>query len=47
MYPHQIELLTRSRMAEIKRAAEPSVKSRSALRIRLEARQARAHSPAR
>ncbi len=46
MYPHQIEVLTRSRLADTKRAAEPSVRRRSSLRILLEARQARAHSPA-
>ena len=44
MSPHQSEMLARSRMAEIKRVAEPRVKSRSSLRIRLESRRAHAQS---
>jgi hypothetical protein len=46
MFPQQSEILARSRMAEIKRAAEPRAKIRSSLRIMLESRRERERSPA-
>ncbi|HEX7460775.1 MAG TPA: hypothetical protein VF317_01215 [Dermatophilaceae bacterium] len=47
MISQQSDMLARSRMAEIKRAADPRVKFRGSLRIMLESRREREQSPAR
>ena len=47
MYTQQSEMLARSRMAEIKRAAESRAKGRSSLRITLESRRTCEQTPAR
>jgi len=47
MYSAQSEMLARARMSELSRASNPRVKSRSSLRIMLDARRARAQSAAR
>jgi len=46
MYSRQNDMLARARMADFARASEPRVKSRSSLRIILDARRARRQSPA-
>lgn len=46
MYSQQSELLMRARMAELARASNKRAKSRSSLRIMLDARRARQPSPA-
>lgn len=47
MYSLHSELLARARMAELARAGDHRVKSRSSLRIMLDARRARQRSPVR
>jgi len=47
MYSSQSEMLARARLAELSRASNPQVRSRSSLRIMLDARRARQQSPAR
>lgn len=47
MCSQQSDMLARSRMADIKRAADPRAKFRSSLRIMLESRREREQSPAR
>jgi len=47
MYSSQSEMLARARMAELSRASNQRAKSRSSLRIMLDARRARAQSAAR
>jgi len=47
MYSSQSETLARARLAELSRASNPRARSRSSLRIMLDARRARQQSPAR
>ncbi len=47
MYSQQSELLMRAHMAELARASNKRAKSRSSLRIMLDARRARQHGLAR
>ena len=47
MYSSQSEMLARARLAELSRPSNPRARSRSSLRIILDARRARQQSPAR
>jgi len=47
MYSRQSEMLARARLAELSRASNHRAKSRSSLRVMLDARRARAQSAAR